>query len=124
MPLPINITDLIHGSTVEWERIEFKEGFNPEIILHTICAFANDVNNWGGGYLIIGIAEKDGRAVLPPKGLDVAKLDGIQKKLHEICHKLQPTYFPVVEPYEIEGNHILVVWVPGGEHRPYKAQNL
>jgi len=124
MPLPINITDLIHGSTVEWERIEFKEGFNPEIILHTICAFANDVNNWGGGYLIIGIAEKDGRAVLPPKGLDVAKLDGIQKKLHEICHKLQPTYFPVVEPYEIERNHILVVWVPGGEHRPYKAQNL
>ena len=121
MPLPINITDLIHGSTVEWERIEFKEGFNPEIILHTICAFANDVNNWGGGYLIIGIAEKDGRAVLPPKGLDVAELDGIQKKLHEICHKLQPTYFPVVEPYEIDGKHILVVWVPGGEHRPYKA---
>ena len=121
MPLPINITDLIHGSTVEWERIEFKEGWNPEIILHTICAFANDVNNWGGGYLIIGIAEKDGRAVLPPKGLDVAELDGIQKKLHEICHKLQPTYFPVVEPYEIDGKHILVVWVPGGEHRPYKA---
>jgi ATP-dependent DNA helicase RecG len=59
--------------------------------------------------------------VLPPKGLDVAKLDGIQKKLHEICHKLQPTYFPVVEPYEIDGKHILVVWVPGGEHRPYKA---
>ncbi len=26
MPLPINITDLINGSTVEWERIEFKEG--------------------------------------------------------------------------------------------------
>jgi len=59
--------------------------------------------------------------VLPPKGLDVAELDGIQKKLHEICHKLQPTYFPVVEPYEIDGKHILVVWVPGGEHRPYKA---
>ncbi len=42
MPLPINIHELIHGSTVEWERIEFKEGWNPEIILHTICAFAND----------------------------------------------------------------------------------
>ena len=36
MPLPINIHELIHGSTVEWERIEFKEGWNPEIILHTI----------------------------------------------------------------------------------------
>lgn len=36
MALPINIHELIHGSTVEWERIEFKEGWNPEIILHTI----------------------------------------------------------------------------------------
>jgi hypothetical protein len=26
MALPINIHELIHGSTVEWERIEFKEG--------------------------------------------------------------------------------------------------
>ena len=33
MALPINIHELIHGSTVEWERIEFKEGWNPEIIL-------------------------------------------------------------------------------------------
>ena len=31
MPLPINIHELIHGSTVEWERIEFKEGWKQEI---------------------------------------------------------------------------------------------
>lgn len=30
MALPINIHELIHGSTVEWERIEFKEEWNPE----------------------------------------------------------------------------------------------
>lgn len=121
MALPININELINGSTVEWERIEFKEGFNPEVILHTICAFANDINNWGGGYLIIGIAEKDGQAVLPPKGLEVNELDTIQKKIHELCHKIVPNYFPIVEPYMINGKHILVVWVPGGENRPYKA---
>lgn len=33
MPLPININQLINGSTVEWERIEFKEGWNLEIVL-------------------------------------------------------------------------------------------
>ncbi len=121
MALPININSLINGSTVEWERIEFKEGFNPEVILHTICAFANDMNNWGGGYLIIGIAEKDSRAVLPPKGLGVDELDTIQKKIHELCHKIVPAYFPIVEPYVIDGKHILVVWVPGGENRPYKV---
>ena len=26
MALPININELIHGSTVEWKCIEFKEG--------------------------------------------------------------------------------------------------
>jgi len=121
MALPININELIHGSTIEWERIEFKEGWNPEIILHTICAFANDINNWGGGYLIIGIAEENGRAILPPKGLEIHTLDKIQQELHQLCHKITPAYFPVVAPYEIEGQHILVVWCPGGETRPYKA---
>jgi ATP-dependent DNA helicase RecG len=121
MPLPINLPQLLHGSTVEWERIEFKEGWNPEIILHTICAFANDINNWGGGYLIIGIADSNGRAIIPPNRLDIDELDGIQQELHKLCHKLTPNYFPVVEPYEIEGKHILVVWVPGGDNRPYKA---
>jgi ATP-dependent DNA helicase RecG len=29
MPLPVNIPDLIHGRTVEWERLEFKKGWNP-----------------------------------------------------------------------------------------------
>ncbi len=121
MALPININELIHGSTIEWERIEFKEGWNPEIILHTICAFANDINNWGGGYLIIGIAEENGRAILPPKGLEIHTLDKIQQELHQLCHKITPAYFPVVAPYEIEGRHFLVVWCPGGETRPYKA---
>ncbi|HFU75930.1 MAG TPA: AAA family ATPase, partial [Arcobacter sp.] len=122
MALPININELIKGFTVEWERIEFKEGWNPEVILHTICAFANDMNNWGGGYLIIGIAEDNGRAILPPpKGLDIKDLDKIQQELHQLCHKITPSYFPVVEPYEIQGKHILVVWVPGGDNRPYKA---
>ena len=50
--LPINVEELLRGQIVEWERLEFKKGWNPEEIIHTICAFANDINNWGGGYLI------------------------------------------------------------------------
>ena len=45
MSLPINIKDLIHGHSVEWERLEFKQGWNPEEVIHTMCAFANDLNN-------------------------------------------------------------------------------
>lgn len=50
MPLPINIQDLFTGRVVEWERLEFKEGWNPESVLHTLCAYANDFHIWGGGY--------------------------------------------------------------------------
>ena len=63
MSLPINIKDLVNGKAVEWERLEFKKDWNPEPIIHTLCAFANDMNNWGGGYIIVGIEEKDGNQV-------------------------------------------------------------
>lgn len=121
MALPINVNDLLNGKVVEWERLEFKEGWNPEDTLHSICAFANDVNNWGGGYIIIGVEEQDGIPKLPPKGLNQNQLDPIQKKLFEICHRITPNYFPLVEPYIFEGKHILILWIPGGDTRPYKA---
>jgi hypothetical protein len=33
MALPINIDELLHGNTVEWDRIELKKGWNPEDII-------------------------------------------------------------------------------------------
>ena len=77
MALPININELLNGNTVEWDRIEFKKGWNPQSIIHTICAFANDINNWGGGYIFVGIEENEGLPILPPYGLAANKLDGI-----------------------------------------------
>ncbi len=121
MALPININDLITGQTVEWDRIEFKEGWNPEAVLHTMCAFANDINNWGGGYIIVGIAEKDGTPILPPKGLDPAQIDKIQKELIQLTHQIDPVYSPVSEPVLFQEKQILIIWVPGGQTRPYKA---
>jgi ATP-dependent DNA helicase RecG len=121
MALPIHIPDLFTGTVVEWERLEFKEGWNPEAALHTLCAFANDLHNWGGGYFVIGVAEQDGRPVLPPAGLSPGQLDRIQKEILNVAHRITPAYHPVVEPYEFEGRHILVLWAPGGQNRPYKA---
>lgn len=121
MELPINLEQLLSGSIVEGERLEFKHDWNPEPIIHSICAFANDLNNWGGGYLIVGIAEVDGKPVLPPAGLQTEQADAIQKKLLELCNQLEPNYFPVIVPEEFQGKLVLVIWVPGGENRPYKA---
>jgi ATP-dependent DNA helicase RecG len=47
--LPINLDDLIHARSVEAPRIELKGSWNPGPtgwqVLHSICAFANDIDN-------------------------------------------------------------------------------
>lgn len=109
MGLPVNIDELINGRTVEWERIEFKAGWNPEGIVHSLCAFANDIHNWGGGYIIVGVEEKKGRPVLPPIGLEAAQVEAIQKKLVNLCHRITPPYFPIAAPIAFQGKTILVL---------------
>ncbi|WP_295712616.1 alpha-N-acetylglucosaminidase TIM-barrel domain-containing protein [Mucilaginibacter sp.] len=42
MPLHVNIEDLSNVRSVESERLEFKEGWNPDAIYRSICAIAND----------------------------------------------------------------------------------
>lgn len=121
MALPINIFELLNGKTVEWERIEFRKGWNPVRTFRTICAFANDFNNWGGGYIIIGIDEKNSLPVLPPVRVNLNHIDSIQKELNQICRKIIPNYFPIVEPVDFQNKKILVIWCPGGTIRPYKA---
>jgi len=124
MALPINIEELIIGNIIESERIEYKKGWNPEKVLHTICAFANDFNNFGGGYIIIGIAEKNGVAQLPPDGIQTNQIDSIQKEILRICHYVSPHYFPIVSPELFQNKHIMVIWAPPGDTRPYKAPNV
>ncbi|MGN0221105.1 MAG: helix-turn-helix domain-containing protein [Prevotella sp.] len=69
MALPINIEDLLNKRKVEGNRIEFKKGWNPVDIYHSICAFANDFDNLGGGYVLVGVEENEygiaKREVLP-----------------------------------------------------------
>ena len=121
MALPVNIDDLVNHRKVEWARIEYKEGWNPEKVLHSLCAFANDIDNWGGGYVILGVAEKDGKPVFPVKGLSPDSIDRIQKELLGVCHLIEPLYLPVVEPVEYQEKMLLVIWAPGGVERPYKC---
>ena len=69
MALPINVEDLLRQRKVETNRIEFKKGWNPDRIYRSICAFANDFDNIGGGYILVGVEEENGvarRPVCPP----------------------------------------------------------
>ena len=84
MGLPVNIDELLHGRIIEWERLEFKEGWNPLKVMQSICAFANDINNWGGGYVVLGFKEVEGKPVFPPVGLSSSEVNNIQKDLLNI----------------------------------------
>ena len=123
--LPINIEDLLHCQGVESSRIEFKAGWGDETtgvqVLKTICAFANDLQNLNGGYIIIGVEEREGRAVLPPKGILPEEIDHIQKWIRGNSNRIDPESQPVMSPEVISGKHILVIWAPGSDVRPHKA---
>lgn len=120
--LPFNISDLLKQRTVEGERIEYKEGWNPDSIMRTVCAFANDFENLSGGYVVIGQNCNDsGQPIFPPVGIPENKLDKIQQELLGYCNLLQPPYFPILTFEEVEGRKLIVLQCPGGQNRPYKA---
>lgn len=121
MAIPVNIEELINKRIVESARIEFKSDFNPNEIIHSVCAFANDIDNLGGGYIIVGVEEKDGSPVFPVKGIEQNRIDGILKELVGYCHCIEPLYNPVAEPVLFQGVYVIVIWVSGGYGRPYKA---
>ena len=123
--LPINLDDLLHCRVVESVRVEFKAGWDPKTtgpqVLKTICAFANDLQSLNGGYVVLGVAETDGRAVVPAAGLTPDQLAGAQKWIRGNCNRIDPIYQPVVSPETVDDRHILVVWAPPSDTRPHAA---
>lgn len=122
MALPTSLKNILDNSIVEQARVEYKSDWNPQSILHTICAFANDIDNFSGGYIIIGIEEKDGIPIRPIKGLELNKIDLIQKEILEYCHKcIEPKYVPLIDVQTIDEKKCIVVWCYSGLDRPYKC---
>lgn len=119
MALPINIEDLLNKQKVESNRIEFKAGWNPASIYRSIGAFANDIDNLGGGYILVGVEEENGVAVRPVKGLADSQLDKVQREMLQYNAMIEPFYVPRISVEEVDGKKILVIWVTSGHNRPY-----
>ena len=123
--LPINLDALLHCRGVESERVEFKASWDPGTtgvqVLRTICAFANDYHNLNGGYIVIGVGERDGRAVLPPAGLSAEDVEAAQRWIRGQCNRLDPNYPPILSPETVDDRLLLVVWAPASEMRPHRG---
>lgn len=122
MALPITLQSILEGNIVEDERIEFKETWDPQASLKTICAFANDLNNWGGGYIVIGVRErKDGSKDLV--GIPPANIDAWMKDILNKCKLIQPDYMPISEVVDYQEKRFVILWCHGGSVRPYSSPN-
>jgi ATP-dependent DNA helicase RecG len=121
MRIMTNIETLLYGNVIELDRVEFKTTWDPEISLKTICAFANDINNWGGGYLVIGVATQDGVPIRPLQGIPIEKVDGYQKDILNKCKLILPNYMPIVEAVDYGGKKFIIVSAPGGNVRLYSS---
>ncbi|MCD8078500.1 MAG: putative DNA binding domain-containing protein [Lachnospiraceae bacterium] len=121
MELEISVEDLLNKHRIESDRVEFKASWNPDDIYHSVCAFANDYDNVGGGYILIGVEECKGIAVRPVKGIEDYEIDAIQKEIVGYNNSMVPAFFPRIILEEVDGKNILVLWVMTGAGRPYKA---
>ena len=121
MRLPINIEELLSGRAVEGDRLEYKTGWNPDAIYRTICAFANDFDETGGGYIVVGVKEENGRAIRPVIGINPDQIEPIEKEMVGFNNLIRPYYQPRLYVEEVDGKTILVIKVSPGERRPYKV---
>ena len=138
--IPININDLLALQGVETQRIEFKKAWHNDRrikggpywqIIHTISAFANDYYNVNGGYIIIGVEEKENRdspdsrdAV--PYGIQ-GNLESIQNEISGACRgNIKPPYVPILQPEVVDSEagrkQVLVIWVKPSENRPHRCR--
>lgn len=121
--IPLKIETLLEGQVVEKNRVEYKEGWNPSDIIHTICAFANDLDNVNGGYVVIGAAAEDGIPILPPVGIKPDLLDNIQQEIFQYCNRIEPRYIPNIEvvEYPDPDTHLIYLKCSAGDAGPYQA---
>ena len=117
--------DLKELSQRESEKVEWKENGDDKNIVKsiskTISAFANDISNFGGGYVVCGAKEiKDeyGFPRLKFTGLSADKLKEIEGKVLQHCRDyISPSLAPVVQELinpEDESKRILVFIVTSG----------
>ena len=123
MALAINIEDLLNKQRIESNRIEFKKGWNPASIYHSVCAFANDFDDLGGGYILVGVDcdDNSGLAIRPVEGVPIEEIDGILQGMVGYNNKISPYYMPRTSVEEVDGKQVLVIWCPAGINRPYSV---
>ncbi len=119
MALPLSMSKLLQENGAGRISVEFAETWDPKVSLPTVCAFANDINNWGGGYIVIGVRAESGRPQYSLAGVPADRADAFCRDIQNDCLHIFPHCEVAVETAEHDGKKFIVVRVPGGSQRPY-----
>jgi ATP-dependent DNA helicase RecG len=113
------VIDLQELSVRESEQTEWKENVaDMDDVVETLSAFANDLANLGGGYVVCGAREdrdRHGFPVLVRTGLAAARLKEVENIVLARCRdRVSPPITPRVEEVlsDVEGRRILVFIQP------------
>ena len=116
MSARIDLKDL---ATRESEQVEWKENVaDVDDVVATLCAFANDYANLGGGHVVCGARESkdpNGFPILELQGLSAARLKEVEGKVLSRCReRVSPPIVPLVEELAAaeEERRILVFTMP------------
>lgn len=121
--------DLKELSVRESERVEWKENVaSISDVVETIVAFANDISNLGGGYVVCGAKEGKDEAGFQKVfhiGLTANRLKEIEGAVLSECReKVSPAIIPITEEIPITDSEkrILVFLVPAtGQAHNYRS---
>jgi ATP-dependent DNA helicase RecG len=115
--------DLDQLAIRESEQIEWKENVaDPDNVVATLSAFANDLANLGGGYVICGVREtKDehGFPVLVREGLTASRLKEVEGVVLTRCReRVSPPITPLVQEVSLpdQDRRVLVFIQPSTGH--------
>ena len=114
-----DIDSIIDNGMADPARQEFLPAWDPDAVLHTITAFANDIRHQGTGIIIIGAEPgKKGAASVP--GLAPGEAERIMDELEDRCSLIKPCYTPAAAVHSYHGaKDVVAVIVPGDNDRPY-----
>lgn len=83
-----------------------------------LCQRPRQLGHW---VFVIGVEEKDGRPVLPVRGIPESQVDEVMKDLLNKCKLITPEYLPVVAPVLHQGKTLVVAQCSDGSWRPYSC---
>lgn len=109
---------LSHGEDLHREFKPRLHGYHDEVG-RSLCAFANDLNWAGGGYVFAGVT-REGR----PVGTE-EDYDEFQQRIAAICRDpIDPPVSPICRRHELDGQTVFEVRVVRSISRPHRYKNV